>query len=433
MFKSTIIFVLLLSLNLPAYSFSGKGSGNEIDPFQITDFEQLQECNDDLIAHYILMNDIDASASDTMNSGQGFVPIGTNKSNNMLHAFTGVFDGRGFAVSNLYINRPDENYIGLFGVIYLSALVKDVRVIDCILIGKSNIGGICGKNYSGEISNCSFFGRINGSTYIGGICGWNLNGRIVNSKANCEIVGNSDVGGVCGDHSGEIRSCFAEGTVSGSTYIAGFCGLNFAGSIHDSYSKVNVVGQTWVGGFIGRSEYADVRNCYSVGSVTGNVQVGGFCGQRDLGIMDNCFWDKLTSGFDQSAGASDLSTQEMMKSANFTGWDFEHTWCIAEDKNYPRLQAIEDCDPSSVCYYTAEQNSSVSPNPASNQVCISYQLNEISDIEIEIFNSSGIIQMSSQIQTNAVGSRQFVFTVNELSVGDYFYLISGNRGIIASG
>ncbi|MCK5742320.1 MAG: hypothetical protein KAH48_08885, partial [Chlorobi bacterium] len=348
LFKSTIIFILFLNLSSPANGFSGNGSGIKSDPYQITNLEQLQECNDDLAAHYILMNDIDASASDTMNAGQGFVPIGTNKSDNMFHTFTGVFDGRGFAVSNIYINRPDENYIGLFGAIYLSALVKNVRVHDCVLIGKSNIGGICGKNYSGEISGCSFVGSIHGSTYLGGICGWNLNGRITNSKAHCEIVGNSDVGGICGDHSGGITSCFAEGSVSGSTYIAGFCGLNFSGTIHNSYSKVNVVGQTWVGGFIGRSEYADVRNCYSVGNVTGNVQVGGFCGQRDLGIMDNCFWDVTTSGFGQSAGAKGLTTEEMMKSANYTGWDFEQTWCISEDNNYPRLRAIEDCDPSAV-------------------------------------------------------------------------------------
>jgi hypothetical protein len=41
--------------------------------------------NDDLDAQYILMNDIDASATEEWNGGAGFVPIG---------CFIGYFDGQ---------------------------------------------------------------------------------------------------------------------------------------------------------------------------------------------------------------------------------------------------------------------------------------------------------------------------------------------------
>ena len=59
----TIITLLLLLVlySTNSYSFSGNGSGTEEDPYQISTVEQLQEMNDDLSAHYILMNDIDAS------------------------------------------------------------------------------------------------------------------------------------------------------------------------------------------------------------------------------------------------------------------------------------------------------------------------------------------------------------------------------------
>lgn len=62
MMKITIYTVLLLTAAFStALSFSGLGSGTEEDPYQITTVHQLQEMNDDLSAHYILMNDIDAS------------------------------------------------------------------------------------------------------------------------------------------------------------------------------------------------------------------------------------------------------------------------------------------------------------------------------------------------------------------------------------
>ena len=65
---------LLLSC-IPAQAFTGTGSGTEIDPYVITTVEQLQEMNDDLDAHYVLGNDIDAGATATWNDGAGFAPI----------------------------------------------------------------------------------------------------------------------------------------------------------------------------------------------------------------------------------------------------------------------------------------------------------------------------------------------------------------------
>ena len=52
------LFLFVVSIGL---AFSGNGAGTETDPYQITNIEQLQEMNDELDAHYILMNDIDAS------------------------------------------------------------------------------------------------------------------------------------------------------------------------------------------------------------------------------------------------------------------------------------------------------------------------------------------------------------------------------------
>ena len=45
-----------------------------------------------------------------MNTCAGWAPIGDNSSR-----FEGVFDGNGFKITNLYINRPTTDNVGLFG------------------------------------------------------------------------------------------------------------------------------------------------------------------------------------------------------------------------------------------------------------------------------------------------------------------------------
>jgi len=80
------------------------GSGTEADPYVITNASELQAMNDDLGASYVLGNDIDAS------SIANFDPIGE-----FQNEFTGSFDGDGYTISGLTINRPEEERVGLFG------------------------------------------------------------------------------------------------------------------------------------------------------------------------------------------------------------------------------------------------------------------------------------------------------------------------------
>jgi hypothetical protein len=63
------ILSVYLVVSQTLLAFSGIGAGKEEDPYQITTVEQLQEMNDDLDAHYILMNDIDASDTENWNVG----------------------------------------------------------------------------------------------------------------------------------------------------------------------------------------------------------------------------------------------------------------------------------------------------------------------------------------------------------------------------
>jgi len=73
----------------------------------IANVTDLQNIKNDLDGNYYLTNDIDASATIGWNGGAGFEPIDD---------FIGTLDGCGYKISNLYINRPDENGVGSFTI-----------------------------------------------------------------------------------------------------------------------------------------------------------------------------------------------------------------------------------------------------------------------------------------------------------------------------
>ena len=109
--------------------------GTRDNPYIIRTVVDLQNMNNDRAGHYILANDIDASATRTWNGGQGFVPIGS---------FSGSLSGEGFTISGLYIRRPTSGGIGLFSYLQYPALLTDVRLVDVEIQGNSMVGGLVG-------------------------------------------------------------------------------------------------------------------------------------------------------------------------------------------------------------------------------------------------------------------------------------------------
>jgi hypothetical protein len=175
-----------------ALSFSGNGSGTESDPYQITNVHQLQEMNDDLYAHYILMNDIDASETrewnvgdhdgdpeTTLDSAMGFVPIGDFIEENPTAGFTGTLDGQGYTISSLYINRPLERNVGMFGCIADGSYVHDVNIAFSYVRADIVVGGFVGRVYAFYlnsevyIDSCSSQSNVFGNLIIGGFSGEN--------------------------------------------------------------------------------------------------------------------------------------------------------------------------------------------------------------------------------------------------------------------
>ncbi len=280
------VFILLLAISgfTPALAqFSGDGSGTEADPYIITDVVQLQEISNDLDAHYELGNDIDAAETAEWNDGEGFEPIEGH--------FTGIFDGNGFTIANLTIDRPDSAPVGLFAALGFDSKISNLGLEDINYTGDGGIGGIAGVSH-GLIVDSYATGSITGTTpAIGGLVG-NLNSAasILDSFAEVNVTGGQSwVGGLAGLVSGEIINSHAIGNVTGGGRdVGGLVGDN-QGTITDSYATGNVDGDdNRVGGLVGRNHsVATITNSFASGNVNGLGNfIGGMVG-RNGGVIIN--------------------------------------------------------------------------------------------------------------------------------------------------
>jgi len=123
-------------------------------PVQIWDWYDLHAIRNNLGGSYFLMNDLDSTtagymdlASETANWGRGWEPIGTSDDR-----FTGSFNGLGCEIRDLFINRPDENYVGLFGLVDEGGVMVNVGVVNATVVGRQHVGGLVGSN-EGTVTN----------------------------------------------------------------------------------------------------------------------------------------------------------------------------------------------------------------------------------------------------------------------------------------
>jgi hypothetical protein len=299
-------------------------------PIEIRDWYDLHAIRNNLGGGYILMNDLDSTtagytelASETANGGRGWEPIGTSDDQ-----FTGSFNGQGYEIRDLFINRPDEDYVGLFTHIswtrYIDnvGVVENVGVVNADVTGSAQVGSLVGHN-EGIVNNSYSSGSVTGDSRVGGLVGWNQ-ATLSNSYSTCSVAGDSRVGGLVGDN------------------------WYYRGILSNSYSTGSVTGSTQVGGLVGVNYYGNVTRSYSTGRVTGSTQIGGLVGWNTA-TVSNSFWDRVTSGMEESDGGTGKTTAEMQDIATFSGaaWDIiaaaheetnpAYTWNIVDGEIYPFL------------------------------------------------------------------------------------------------
>ena len=330
--------------------FAG-GSGTAEDPYQLADWYNLDNLRNYLSSYFILTNDLDFSsigytelASETGHEGKGWEPIG-----NLTDPFAGSFNGQGYQIHDLFIDRPDESDVGLFGILDVAGLVENVGVVNGNVTGDNNAGGLVGRNDGTIINNCYYTGNVTGNANVGGLAGYNFVGTASDAYSSGIVTGQSNVGGLFGWDRGTTSDSYSTSSVTGNTNVGGLTGKN-SGTASNSYATGSVTGDDNVGGLIGRNDAAGTAsNCYSTGSVTGNTNIGGLMG-RNFGTESNSFWDTETSGQAGSDGGTGKTTAEMQSIATFLGatWDIiavanpgtrnpSYIWNIVDDETYPFL------------------------------------------------------------------------------------------------
>ena len=387
-------FLMIIFIPSVAFSFSGKGSGTEDDPYQITNINQMQELkNGSNKEYYVLMNDIDASETRTWNIGDhdknpdtpdepmGFEPV----------IFGAHLNGNGYVIRNLFINRPKVGEIGLFAL--CCGEIRRIGLENCDFTGLNHVGGLCGTSDGSFIEECYTTGKLRSTdtSYLASVGGF------------CAFKGIS-----------EIKNCYSSCSVSTASKkdydASAFCfGLKYPAS--------------------------NASHCYATGKVNSSGKACVFGVENNA----NSVWDVETTGIPDETPpvgsyAIGLTTSEMMnRSIMDRYFDFEYIWCIEDGKDYPKLRAFGNC-PTDV-----EPNNSKTdkfmidafPNPFTNATEIRYSLPKSGSVNIQIFNSLGItVKEILNESYSAEGAYKVIFDGSTLPSGIYFITLkTGGQAI----
>ncbi len=154
----------------------------------------LDQVRRNLSGHHRLMNDLDAStpgydelAGPTANEGRGWNPIGEPFPPGPYFPFRGTFDGQGYEISDLFINRSSQ--VGLFTALASpTAVIENLGVVNARVSGYQHVGGLVGE-LEGTVRNSYFVGNVNGNGHVGGLVGFLRPGsKVSNSYYNYDRV-----------------------------------------------------------------------------------------------------------------------------------------------------------------------------------------------------------------------------------------------------
>ena len=268
-----------------------------------------------------LLFNIDAY-DDTMGRTE-WTPIGTSSS-----PYTGTFDGDGYNIAGVYTVPTAGSSgmnVGLFG--YVGAgNVKNVVMVDGLVCGKENVGGIIGYLSGGSVTDCVCSSEVQGDRAVGGIVG-NL-AASTSKVTTCAMIGTitgtnvsgeqsylQNVGGVAGySNRATVTKSFSSAVINAplARYVGGIVGNSSTGSVTSSYSTSTVTGFDRVGGIIGYNNNGTVTRCYTAGKVSGTSQVGIAFGSTTGSGVTSCYYDESFRSLSNTVTGATAKTPTQM-------------------------------------------------------------------------------------------------------------------------
>ncbi len=344
---SLIVATLGVSLSQEVLAFSGTGSGTASNPYMIETCEELQsigatESTDNKL--YWLYDDVDCSASSAWNAGTGFDP---------LDQFYGTLDGRGHSITGLTINRPLEEYVGLFESIE-EGMVTSLNIVNASVEGDQYVGILAGELDHTAVRDVHAGGEVIANNYAGGlagtISGWQDDMEIKYSSFGGSVISDNWAGGLVGHarygfgiyNSSVDADLQADGVGGIVGHVQDSCGTRYINSVAVFGS---LAGASYGGGFVGRYQdiscnTSEINDSVSYATVTGATGKGGSIGQliNATVTVNNTYFDATAAGTIDCYGiadggsttpaCSDLGANEPPDDAPFNDadWDFENTW-----------------------------------------------------------------------------------------------------------
>jgi hypothetical protein len=270
--------------------------------------------------YFQMTRDIDLSPY-LANTASGWLPIGGGDG-----YFEGDFDGNGFHITGLWMDRSSQENVGLFGLLSSAAILRNVGVeLDDSkggVQGFRRVGGLLGVNM-GSVLQSSVEGNVGGTNAVGGLVGHNSEGAsVAQSYATGSVVGTQPVGGLVGYNAGSIDKSYAIASVAlqetnATTLMAGLAG-----------------------GLAGRNEGGAITESYAASTASETNHAGGLVGYQETGSVTESYYDMdrwPENTYDIGVG---LSSAAMKLQSTFVGWDFTSTWTInaAINGGYPAFR-----------------------------------------------------------------------------------------------
>ncbi len=328
----------LFSVGHPILPVEPPGNGHtENDPYLVESLANLywiavETRNGNRFEGVFFLQTQDIDAAETLGwfDGAGWLPMG--KFDHL--PFSGTYNGGEHTISNLHINRGDEEDVSLFG--YVSwASINHLGLLNASINGGYIMGGITGEADNSTISNCFVSGSVEGVELVGGLVGALGNSELNNSYNLSRVSGSDYIGGLVGDgwnydaEKGMSYSAVTNSYSAGSIRVADAPegnGVTKSG-LQEVALNTRIPGRNPMGRFSKK------------GPKIGGV-IGSFLAEGTI-VITNSFWDVDKDGIDGTAsgtdnyGATGKTTEEMQDINTFSDWDISPRADVLAD--YPFL------------------------------------------------------------------------------------------------
>ena len=343
--------------------------------------------------------DFDTNASggadegdDFWNSGHGWVPIGAD-----THHYSGVFEGNGHTISNLFINsnditqsaatgywRVDRNgryvesrsiHVGLFEELARGGVIRNVGLADvnvartfpCLNSAHGLAGDLCADGRVGALVGVSA-GTIRGSWVTGTVS------NTITQGLGLKGTNPAVVGGLVGQaHSSSvIAASFVDADVSAAvvthnsgpgTRVGGLVGIN-AGKITAAYAAGTArssgdaprslsLGPVHVVGGLAGHNSGSIAASYVSNTVSGGANHPLVRTAVRGSRVDHSYWDSdIEYGWRNDAGGIGKTTAELQAPTDYTGiyanWNADldgegsadDPWDFGTSSDYPTLNGV---------------------------------------------------------------------------------------------